>query len=43
MIFLLFTVVFMLKNAYQQYIEDKAVGKKHQSFSQFISIAFVHE
>lgn len=26
----------MLENAYQQYLEDKAVGKKHQSFGQFI-------
>lgn len=35
-LFVLFVFISLAESNYQQYQEDKAVGKKHQTFKQFI-------
>lgn len=34
--FTFFNIIFILENSFQQYQEDKAAGKKQQTFNQFI-------
>jgi 4-hydroxybenzoate polyprenyltransferase len=35
-LFILFVFIYLAESTYQQYQEDKATGKKHQTFKQFI-------
>lgn len=35
-LFMFFNFIFILENSYQQHLEDKAAGKKRQTFNQFI-------